>query len=327
MNNKNTTSKHVHDMEQLIKLSVEQLISDVKKSRKDKKSRSSHRKIKRSKSPTSDYFSTFDVPVKSNLIVSKIDDKFSRFTGGDKDPLNHSLEVDHKKRPPNADGMDSSLASVTGDSPGSYGGWGNSPFGTLGFGESINNQKSNFLQYLNSLHDVNTVDSGDLLLSHVVKGYKTLFDDMERKSTAIIMGIQPSLSKYVNTILDDFAFALNNFMGDVICIYIGDSNGLETIDDMKTWYKFIGVDDIVVDRIKFIEKSTSKNDFSMIDLEFNGQSGQLDSIPDVLDLVTLLNNVILVGCFDLYFAVDFMACMGKLNKKFEVDKRFSFMVE
>ena len=321
----------VHDMERLIKLSVDSLIADVNKARKSKKpKKKSNKKKKRKKSTKSDYFDTFDVPVKSNLIkVDDVESKYDRFNGGDKDPLATPLEKDYRKRPPSAGEMGSSLVggglSGGGDVTGA--GWGASQFGTLGFGESLNNQKSKFIEYVNSIYDVNDVDSVDILLSNVIKGYKVLFDDLESKSTAIVMGMQPSFAKYFNHILDDYVFALNNFMGDIVCVYLGESNGFETVDDMKDWYEYIGVDADVINRIAFIEKSTPKNDYSMIDCEFNGKSDQLDTIDDILHLATVPNNIILVGCFDLYFAFDFMLCLSKLSKKFEVDNRFSFMVE
>jgi hypothetical protein len=318
----------VHDMERLIKLSVEDIIKQTKESRKKRKNR-------RKKKVTSDYFNKFNVPVKSNLIpVKNLDKKFSRFVDGNKDPLKHTLVKTYTDRVPNADVIDSSLSDV-GISDGGgdvtppidgYG-WGGSPFGTLGFGESLNNQKSKFIEYINNIYDSNTVDDVDILLSTVVKGYKTLFDTLEQKTTVFLMGMQPSFSKYFKDSIDDFVFAINNFMGDLVCIYIGESNGFESLDDIKDWYLHIGIDENIIENIVFVEKSTPINPSSMIDCEFTGKSGELDDITDIFNLVKDINNAILVGCFDLYFAFDIMLCLSKINKRFEIDKRFSFMVE
>lgn len=316
---KHSNYSSVDDMERLIQLGVEELIADTKKTEKKKRKRK-RRKTKKS-------FDDFDVPVKSNLIKADPTDKYSRFNGGDKDPLSKPLEKDHKKRTPSADAMSSSLGDgeTAGGSDGL--GWGVSGWGVQGFGESINSQKSKFIEYVNNLYGVNDVESADLLLSQVVKGYKTVFDDLEAKTTVFTMGMQPSFSKFFEDKIDDYVFALNTFMGEIVCIYVGESNGLESLDDMKDWYLHIGVNPEVIEKIIFIEKSTPRNDSSMIDLEFDGKSGELDNSSDVLQLVSLCDNAILVGCFDLYFAFDFMLALSKLKKRFEVDKRFSFLVE
>jgi hypothetical protein len=325
---KSLTNAAINDVEQLIKAGVAELIAATK-NQTPKKYKKRKRKPKTTKS-----FDMFDIPIKSddiesNLIPFDPSDKYARFNGGNKDPLSVPLEKDYRKRPPSADAMGSALASGGGVAPApAVGiGWGVSGWGVSGFGESINSHKSRFIDYVNSLYAVSDVESTDILLSHVIKGYKTVFDDLESKTTVVTMGMQPSFAKFFNDKIEEYVLAINTFIGEIVCVYIGESNGMETIDDMRDWYIHIGVDSDIVDRIVFIEKSTVKNDASMIDLEFKGKSGQLDNTTDIFNLVNLFNNAILVGCFDLYFAFDLMLALSKAEKRFEVDKRFSFVLD
>lgn len=226
--------------------------------------------------------------------------------------------------PANANGMDSSLS---GDIGALDGGWGiGDGWGVTAFGESISYTSSKFIDFIRDLS--NTGENNDVL-STITDGYKTIFRNVEAESTAILCGVQPSMLEYMNFDINSFVFALNNFMGTVISLYLGTSSGMESIDDIKEWYLSIGVDQEVIDNIIFIEKhNTEYKEHSIIDFDITNTTIDEFSIKTSDDLNRLcseLYNPILIGCGDVYFMGELLHQFALLNKHVQIDKKFIYL--
>ena len=226
--------------------------------------------------------------------------------------------------PANANGMDSSLS---GDIGALDGGWGvGDGWGVTAFGESISYTSSKFIDFIRDLS--NTGENNDVL-STITDGYKTIFRNVEAESTAILCGIQPSMIEYMNFDMNSFVFALNNFMGTVISLYLGTSSGMESIDTIKEWYLSIGVDQEVVDNIIFIEKhNTEFIEHSIIDINIKNielNEFSVKNSDNLHNLCTELYNPILIGCGDVYFMGELLHQFAAMNKHVQIDKKFIYL--
>ena len=133
----------------------------------------------------------------------------------------------------------------------------------------------------------------------------------------------------MNFDINSFVFALNNFLGTVISLYLGTSSGMESIDDIKEWYLSIGVDQEVIDNIIFIEKhNTEYKEHSIIDFDITNTTIDEFSIKTSDDLNRLcseLYNPILIGCGDVYFMGELLHQFALLNKHVQIDKKFIYL--
>lgn len=226
--------------------------------------------------------------------------------------------------PANANGMDSSLIGDVGVSDGGWGvgdGW-----GVTAFGEGISYASSKFVDFI---RDLSGSESNDVLAT-ITDGYKLIFRNIEAESTAILCGMQPSMLDYMTFDINSFVFALNNFMGTVVSIYVGESSGMESVDVIKEWYLSIGIDQEVIDNIIFIEKHNNEyTQHSNIDIKFNDVEIDEFSIKTTDDLNRLcmeLYNPILIGCADIYFMGEILQQFAKIERHTQIDKKFIYLL-
>jgi hypothetical protein len=226
--------------------------------------------------------------------------------------------------PANAGGMDSSLSGDAGVAP-TDGGFGVGGYAVRGFGEAINKNAKAFINFVNRLKSENTDVN---LIKTLTDGYKAIFSNIEDKSSAIICGFQPSLRDYMNFKMEDFVFAINNYSGEIVVVYIGEANKMEPVEIIKKWYKDIGIDEDVINKILFIEKANGEVEESMLDIPFSTGKGDLVITSDEdIDIITEhMTNPIFIGCSDLFFLPEFMMSIAKQGKKFEIDKNFMFLL-
>lgn len=274
------------------------------------------------KKPKESYLDKYKIKLKKKRLKTalrsvNVKDKYRKFLGA-------TTKAGKAYGPVSADGMDSGLAIGGGGEVGEAG-WGAGGYAVRGFGEAINRNAKVFLQFVDRLKKKNTDPK---LLRTVADGYKAIFNNIEDQSSAIVCGFQPSLREYMTFNIKDFVFALNNYSGEIVSIYIGEYNGMEPVSIIKRWYKDIGIDEDVIDRILFIEKATTEMDESMLDLPFKKGTGDMciTSNNDIEILINPMNNPILIGCADLYFLPDLMLNITKQEKKFQIDKNFMFLV-
>jgi len=274
------------------------------------------------KKPKESYLDKYKIKLKKKRLKTalksvSVKDKYRKFFGA-------TTKAGKAYGPANADGMDSGLAINGGGETGEAG-WGAGGYAVRGFGEAINRNGKAFLQFVDRIKKKNTDPK---LMKVVADGYKAIFSNIEDLSSAILCGFQPSLREYMTFNMEDFVFALNNYSGELVSIYIGESNGMEPVKIIKQWYKDIGIEQEIIDRILFIEKATEELDESMLDLPFKKGSGDMviTSDKDIIELINPMNNPILIGCADLYFLPDLMLNIAKQDKKFQIDKNFMFLV-
>lgn len=276
-----------------------------------------YKKRKNLKKPKT-YFDKFKIKLKSPNIHSALKPT----------TLNKKYKVFNGSKlafgPANAMGMDSSIVGDVGISDGGWGvgdGW-----GITAFGEGISYASSKFVDFIRDLS--NNGESSNVL-STITDGYKTIFRNIEAESTAILCGIQPSMLEYMNFDINSFVFALNNFMGTVISLYLGTSSGMESIDDIREWYLHIGVDKEVIDNIIFIEKhNTEFINHSIIDININDvdlNEFSIKTSDNLHGLCEELYNPILIGCADVYFMGELLHQFTGLGKHVQIDKKFIYL--
>lgn len=243
--------------------------------------------------------------------------KYRRFFGSTTDP-----DVAHG--PANAQAMDSSPGGDTG-APADAGGYGVGEYGVTGFGESINRNAKEFIKFISRMKKEN---SDPEIIQTIADAYKKIYTNIEKNTTAILCGIQPSMIDHMRFDIEELVFALNNFGGEIISVYIGEANDMEPESVIKEWYKDIGVDKEVIDNIFFVEKATEEIDETLLDLQFKSTKNDLaiTSTEDIDMITENTTNPILIGCVDLYFLPDFMVSFSKQNIRYQLDTKFMFMV-
>jgi len=272
------------------------------------------------KAPKKDknYFSKFKVKtkeakIKTNLKSVKLVDKYARF-------LNRKEKYDH---PANAYGMDSSLS---GDSGGAIaGGFGIDTFGITAFGESINKTKSQYLSFINNIAESENYKNNDII-STVIAGYKVLFDSMENNTTAIICGIQPSMASSFNFSLSKLVLAINTFTGSIVSLYLGGTEEVESLEDIKDWYASIGISDEVINKMVFVEKSNPISEASSLNYTLTPAPDGINSHDTLLHFCDLVDSAIIVGCVDSYFIGELMLGYATIQKHVDIDTNFIFSV-
>lgn len=275
------------------------------------------------------YYSQFEIKTKKRKIKSAlksvaINDKYRKFTGS----------TTNKKKgaygPAEANAMDSAPGTDTGDvgigdGGAMGGGFGLDAFGITAFGESINNTKSEYIAFLNSLNEVDG-NANSATLETVINGYKTLFDSMEQNSTVIMCGIQPSMAKFFGFSIQKLVNALNVFNGNIVSMHLGSSVGAESSDIIKQWYSDIGVHSNVIDEIIFIEKCNEIPEPSSLDYVITSGNTGLNSKDVIKEFCELTDSPILVGCTDVYFMAELIMMYGICNKHVDVDTNFAFNI-
>ena len=72
----------------------------------------------------------------------------------------------------------------------------------------------------------------------------------------IVIDVQPSYDKFCSSIMDDLASFLNSSQGSIHAFFNGPDVGIEdSIQSVASYYSEHGVDDEVIERIKFKEKA------------------------------------------------------------------------
>ena len=271
------------------------------------------------------YYDKFKIKIKPKTIKTAlkqttVKNKYRKFYGNNTDP-------DSAFGPANAGEM-SSIPGETGGTPApgpvADAGFGIDAFGVTAFGEGINRAAGKLFGFIN---DLKKNGAEPAVLDALVEGYRNIFHTIESESTVILCGIQPSLQEFFKFDIDDFVFALNNYVGDVVSIYVGEHNGMEPIKALREWYADIGVDKEIIDNILFVEKTTPTNEHTEIDIPFGkGNDSTICSVDDLKILTSDINNPILVGCADMYFMPDMMVALSEQHKKFQVDRKFLYLI-
>lgn len=258
--------------------------------------------------------------IASNLKKTTIRKKYGKFLGAPDVP---DTDISGKA---NAMGMDSSLAASPVDvGVSDSGGWGaGDGWGITAFGEGINNNTASLLDFISELKD----HENEYVLNAITDGYKAIFNSVESNSTAILCGIQPSLREFMRFNIDEFVYALNNFGGDIISLYIGESMGVESIADIKSWYIDIGVSQDIIDRIVFIEKANteyiSTSSFDLVIQEHVDTRNTIVDANQLNNLISDIYNPILIGCSDVYFMGELMLAFAHENKYTQIDRKFIY---
>lgn len=278
--------------------------------------KSSHKKKSKH---TENYFDKFKVKLKkrkieSNLTPISLKRKFAR-----------GITKNLGNGPVNADGMDSSLTGSV--DVGVSAGWGaGDGWGVTAFGEGIALSSSKFIDFVRQLGTDNSTD----IINAVCDGYKLIYKNIEAESTAILCGIQPSMREFMNFNIPDFVFAMNNFRGTIVSLYIGEHNSMESENDLKQWYLSLGVEESVIDNIIFIEKvNIENNEFSLIEFELvdiPDEKYYIKSSADLADLCSEIYNPILIGCVDVFFMAELLTEFKKLEKYTQIDKKFIYLI-
>lgn len=213
-------------------------------------------------------------------------------------------------------------ASISGSSAGP-GGFGLGDFGMVAFGEAVNrNMRAAraFIQSTGLAADAARV---------VEDGYRYIFQSVIEGETAVLMGLQPSMADYIRFELDVLVHALNAYSGPIVSVVLSERSGMESMDDIRMWYLHIGIKPEVVSDIIFVEKANEAVSETMIDLSFvdvdNGEY-VLDSWSSIGGFVREIQGPKLIGCADTYMMGEFMAAMAEMHIKFEIDKRFIFVL-
>lgn len=291
--------ENAHDkINDLINKSIDELSSNVQKK-------------------TKSFFDKYKIKVKPKLVVdtalktTTAKEKYKVFDGEIK-----------KRNPANAMGMDSGHVvdagiATTGDGWGAGDGW-----GITAFGEGISRNAANFVRFLRD-----TAVNDDVAKT-LTDGYKSIFNSIENNSTAILCGIQPSMISYMGFDMNEFVFAMNSFMGDIISIVISEGTNNEPISVIKEWYSEIGVNDNVVNNIVFIEKNNHEySNHSLIDFsDVNVSHNSISTLNELNEFCKRTDNPILIGCTDVYFMGELMMQFADLNKYVQIDKKFIFMI-
>ena len=203
------------------------------------------------------------------------------------------------------------------------GGFGVGDFGMTAFGEAVNRNMKMTTAFIDEL------DSNDATKQALKDAYAYLFTSMIEASNAVMFGIQPSMAECIKFDLNLLVNAINNFEGTLISIYIGDGNDCETEHIIKEWYSHIGISDAAIENIIFIEKNNIPiNDNTMLDVTHGDSTAtnSLDSFEEIEQFVDMLQDPKLFGCADTYMMGEFMYAFEKNEKRFEIDKRYLFLI-
>lgn len=269
------------------------------------------------------YFSKFKIKTKKTKLPTalktvSLNKKYRKFLGVDT-----GISDDIDDLSPNAYGMDSAL-SVGGE--GAFtDGFGIDSFGITAFGESINKTKCQYLSFINSLGECDDYANGDVIES-VVAGYKVLFDSMEKSTTAVICGIQPSMVSKFTFSIKKLVLAINTFSGNIISLYLGGSSELESLRDIKDWYLSIGISSEILEKMVFIEKSNAIPESSSLDYDIIPSQQGINSNNSLTQFCDDVDSAIIIGCADIYFIGELMLGYASIEKHVDIDTNFMFTI-
>ena len=221
--------------------------------------------------------------------------------------------------PVNAGGI-ASAASVAPVATGP--GYGNSAYGFAAYGEALDILEKKLGGFVGGIND----PSGDIA-NALLEGYNELFGD-ESNSKVILLGFQPSFRDCMQFDMDELIENINGFRGKLLNVFVGPKSGFEDIDTIMDWYAELGISEDAMNRMSFLEKSSSvcgydpfesTGDMYNDNFDYGVDYIKVNSLSDMKNALSEWGECGITGCSELYMLGEIIYVLKKLDLDYEID--------